>query len=148
MTIVWMCCVPLGKQTEKTHYSILIMYLKKFTITLKFTILKLFLAVKNDNCHTYGPPATLTTLQIHNCQKQWNANSLFSEIQSSVARKEKVVSLQEYKTGRKENSSDPEIGVMQALKKCSMSSIITTKCSDRCSINKANSVLNSELKRE
>lgn len=42
-----MCCVPLGKQTEKTHYSILIMYLKKFTITLKFTILKLFLAVKN-----------------------------------------------------------------------------------------------------
>lgn len=62
MTTVWICCVHLGKQTEKIHNSVLIKYLKKFTVTLKFTILKLFLAAKNYNCHTYEPLATFAML--------------------------------------------------------------------------------------
>lgn len=84
---------------------------------------------------------------------QWKANSLFSEIQPSVARKKKPVCPNEDKTGKKEKSwTDPEISVMQALKKWSMFSIITIKFSERFNqqrqLNKANSVLNSELKRE
>lgn len=63
-----------------------------------------------------------------------------------MARKEKAVSPKEYKTGRKEKScTDPEISVMEALKKWSMFSVITTKFSDRSSVNKANSTKSTQF---